>query len=108
MIRLTDTTALVTVDGVSRVVRIPTEAERAQFRRAALRAECAMRDLRNALRKVGRAAQTATYTAGDRHVNRVVQDCLDRRLDVATTRMRLIAAEVVAEVLDTPRPERKP
>lgn len=100
MIRLSDTHALVTIDGESRVVRIPTDAERAQLRRAALRAERAARELRNAFRKLGRAAQTATYTPGDRHVNRIVQDCLDRRLDADTTKVRLIAAEAVAEVLD--------
>lgn len=100
MIRLTDLEALVTVGGRSRVIAIPTPRQAAEFRRAALHAELAGRRLAHEFRRLGRAAQTATYSPGDRHVNRVVQSCADQRLDAASTSVRLIAADVVAEVLD--------
>lgn len=42
----------------------------------------------------------AGYSAGDHHVDRIVQDCSRRRLSVEETALRLLVAADVAEVLD--------
>lgn len=103
MLRLSDTHALVTINGESRVVRIPSHREVAALRRAALRTEIAARRLSHALVGVGRAAQRATYSPGERHIDNVARDVLVRRQDARTATVRLIAAQAVGEALDDAR-----
>lgn len=52
------------------------------------------------VRREGRNLWRSTLTPGERHIDRIAKDCIARRLDVAATEVRLIAAADFAAVLD--------
>ena len=53
-----------------------------------------------AARRVSHVLRRLSDTPGDRHIERIVRDCLDRRLPPEQATIRLIAASDFAAVLD--------
>lgn len=56
--------------------------------------------IKHAGRELTRNLWRSTLTPGERHIDRIAKDCIARRLDVAATEVRLIAAADFAAVLD--------
>lgn len=67
----------------------------------------AMRPVVAAVRTIGlryrMALVRASATEGDRHIERILRDCVAKRQDVETTARRLMVASDIAQVLDGPR-----
>lgn len=63
------------------------------------RHEAAVRRGAFRFRQAGRVMARANLSAADRHVDRIIRDCLDKRQDVETMRVRLLVAADVAGVL---------
>ena len=56
-----------------------------------------------ALKRAAAGVARVFYTPGDRHIESIVRDCLDRRLPVDVTARRLMVASDIAQLLDADR-----